>query len=463
MLELNIPQIIAAQRTFFNTGATKELKFRQAQLQLLAKITEENDQRILDALKADLHKPAIEAYGSEILVTLAEIKYTLKHLKNWVKPQKVPTPLSQFPATSYIYTEPLGVVLVISPWNYPFQLAIAPIIGAIAAGNCAIIKPSEYAPHTSALLAEIIGKNFDPAFLTVVEGEVSTSQALLAEKFDHIFFTGGTAVGKIVMAAAAQHLTPVTLELGGKSPAIIDAECDLELAVKRLVWGKFYNAGQTCIAPDYVLVHESVQESVLAKIKQQLQAFYGDQPQQSPDYARVINHRSFDRLIGLMQDLDQTQIVAGGQSDRPSLYIAPTVITLQPQQLDAKIMQEEIFGAILPILSYKDLNEAIALVKSKPRPLALYFFSTNKSHQDRIIKEISFGGGCINDTIMHLSTPELPFGGIGDSGIGNYHGKASFDTFSHRKSILKKSFFFDLKWRYPPYKISFELMKNLVK
>lgn len=458
---MNIPAIVAAQRQFFETGVTKDLKYRVAQLQVLAQAIEKHDQRILDALKADLHKPAIEAYGSEVLVTLAEIKYTLKHLKTWVKPQKVPTPLSQFPATSYVYTEPVGVVLVISPWNYPFQLAIAPIVGAIAAGNCAIIKPSEYAPHTAALLSEIISKNFDPQFLTVIEGEVSTSQALLAEKFDHIFFTGGTAVGKIIMAAAAPHLTPVTLELGGKSPAIIDLECDLDIAIKRIVWGKFYNAGQTCIAPDYLLVPQSTQPLVLTKIKNCLLAFYGEQVQQSPDYARVINHRQFDRLIGLLSDLDESQILLGGRTDRPSLYIEPTVVGIN--SLDLKIMEEEIFGPILPILTYENLDQAITLVKSKPRPLALYFFSTNKPNQDRIIKEISFGGGCINDTIMHLSTPELPFGGIGDSGMGNYHGKASFDTFSHRKSILKKSFLFDLKWRYPPYKISFELMKKLVK
>ncbi len=456
---MNIPQIVRSQRDFFNTGVTKELKFRQAQLKLLAEITEKNDQKILDALKADMQKPAIEAYGSEVLITLAEIKFALKHLKAWTKPQKVPTPLSQFIASSYIYTEPVGVVLIISPWNYPYHLAIAPVIGAIAAGNCAIIKPSEHAPHTSALLAEIIGKYFDPGFLTVVEGEAQSSQALLAEKFDHIFFTGGTEIGKIVMMAAAKQLTPVTLELGGKSPAIIDADCDLDLAAKRMIWGKFYNAGQTCIAPDYLLVQESVKTMVLAKIKHYIQEFYGDNPQKSADYARIINERQFDRLVSLLEN--QTQIIIGGQSDRASLYIAPTVIEINDPR--TKIMEDEIFGPILPVLSYKNLNEAIAFVNSKPKPLALYFFSKNKQNQEQIIQEISFGGGCINDAIMHLSSPELPFGGIGNSGIGSYHGKASFDTFSHRKSILKKSFLFDLKWRYPPYKISFEFMKKILK
>lgn len=455
---MNISEIVQTQRQFFNTGITKELKFRQTQLELLAKITEENDRRILDALKADMQKPEIEAYVSEILIVLAEIKYVLKHLKAWTKPQKVPTPLSQFIASSYIYTEPLGVVLVISPWNYPFQLAIVPIIGAIAAGNCAIIKPSEYAPHTSSLLAELVSKHFDPQFLAVVEGEVEASQALLAEKFDHIFFTGSTEVGKTVMAAAAKHLTPVTLELGGKSPAIIDSDCDLDLAAKRMIWGKFYNAGQTCIAPDYVLVQESVKTIVMDKIKHHIQEFYGDEPQKSPDYARIINHRQFDRLVGL---LDNAQIMTGGNSDRQTLFIAPTVVEVSDR--NSNLMQDEIFGPILPVLAYKDLSEAIAFVNAKPRPLALYFFSKNQQNQDRIIKEISFGGGCINDTIMHLSTPELPFGGIGNSGMGSYHGRASFDTFSHRKSILKKSFLFDLKWRYPPYKISLELMKKLVK
>ncbi len=316
----DIKSKIQSQRQFFNTGITKELKFRLAQLKLLAEITEANDQRILDALKADMQKPAIEAYGSEILLVLSEIKYFLKHLKSWVKPQNVPTPLNQFIASSYIYTEPVGVVLIISPWNYPFQLAIAPLIGAIAAGNCAIIKPSEYAPHTSALLAELVSKHFDPQSIAVVEGEVEASQALLAEKFDHIFFTGGTEVGRIVMGAAAKHLTPVTLELGGKSPAIIDSDCDLDLAAKRMIWGKFYNAGQTCIAPDYALVHESVKSLVLLKIKDYLTEFYGEKPDQSPDYARIISDRQFDRLVGL---LDQnSQIVIGGQSDRTSRYIA---------------------------------------------------------------------------------------------------------------------------------------------
>jgi len=459
---MNIPKIIQNQRQFFSIGATKEFKFRQEQLKLLAEIIETNDQRILDTLKADMQKPAIEAYGSEILIVLSEIKYVLKHLKSWIKPQKVPTPLTQFIASSYIYTEPVGVILIISPWNYPFQLAIAPLIGAIAAGNCAVIKPSEYAPHTSALLAELIGKHFDPQYITVVEGEVEASQALLAEKFDHIFFTGGTEVGRIVMGAAAKHLTPVTLELGGKSPAIIDADCDLDLAVKRMIWGKFFNAGQTCIAPDYVLVHESVKSRVVVKIKHYLQEFYGDQPQTSPDYARIINHRQFDLLMGLLNEIDPAQILIGGQSDRSTLYLAPTIVEIPEQQTTTKLMQEEIFGSILPILTYTDLNEAIAFINAKPRPLALYFFSNNKQHQDRIIKEISFGGGCMNDTIMHLSTPELPFGGIGNSGIGSYHGKASFDTFSHRKSILKKSFLFDLKWRYPPYTISLKWMKKLL-
>ena len=454
---LDVKETIAKQRAFFGTGKTKNVDFRIAQLKRLAQLIKENELQILDAVYADLHKPTIEAFGSEILVTLSEIKYTLKNIKSWVKPKKVGTPLNLFPSSSFIYTEPLGVVLIVAPWNYPFALMMQPLIGSIAAGNCAILKPSEHTPHTSNAIAKIINANFDPNFVITIEGGIETNQALLAEKFDHIFFTGGTAIGKIVMEAAAKHLTPVTLELGGKSPCIVDADCNLETTAKRIVWGKFYNAGQTCVAPDYLLVQKSIKPALIEKLLECVKTFFGEDPQQSADFARIVNHRQFDRLVNL---LDQGKILIGGNSDRDDRFIAPTLIDeISP---DFKVMSEEIFGPILPILEYEQIEDAIAFVNNHPKPLALYFFSNNKQNKEQILQEISFGGGCFNDTIMHLGNPELPFGGVGNSGTGSYHGKATFDTFSHRKSVLKNSFRFDLKWRYPPYKMTLDTLKKFI-
>jgi aldehyde dehydrogenase (NAD+) len=454
---LDIQVAIAKQRTFFATGQTKDYNFRVAQLNKLSQLIKEHEQLILDAVYADLRKPAIEAFGSEVLVTLSEIKFVLKHLKTWMKPKKVGTPINLFPSSSYIYTEPLGVVLIVAPWNYPFALTIQPLIGAIAAGNCAILKPSEHTPHTSQAIAKIINDNFDPNFIIAIEGGIETNQALLAERFDHIFFTGGTAIGKIVMESAAKHLTPVTLELGGKSPCIIDETCDLEITAKRIVWGKFYNAGQTCVAPDYLLVQKNIKSALIEKLVTHVKAFFGENAQTSPDLARIVNDRQFDRLVGL---LDEGKVLIGGNSDKSDRFIAPTLIdAVSP---NSKIMAEEIFGPILPILEYDQLSEAIAFVNAHPKPLALYFFSSNKQNQERIIQETSYGGGCFNDIIMHLGNPELPFGGVGHSGMGSYHGKASFDTFSHRKSVLKNSFRFDLKWRYPPYKMTLESLKKFI-
>jgi len=454
---LDIQDAIAKQRTFFATGQTKDYNFRVAQLNKLTQLIKEHEQLILDAVYADLRKPAIEAFGSEVLVTLSEIKFVLKHLKTWMKPNKVGTPINLFPSSSYIYTEPLGVVLIVAPWNYPFALTIQPLIGAIAAGNCAILKPSEHTPHTSQAIAKIINDNFDPNFIIAIEGGIETNQALLAEKFDHIFFTGGTAIGKIVMEAAAKHLTPVTLELGGKSPCIVDETCDLEITAKRIVWGKFYNAGQTCVAPDYLLVQKNVKSTLVEKLVTHVKAFFGENPQKSPDLARIVNDRQFDRLVGL---LDEGKVLVGGNSDKSDRFIAPTLI--EAVSPNSKIMAEEIFGPILPILEYDQLSEAIAFVNAHPKPLALYFFSSNKQNQERIIQETSYGGGCFNDIIMHLGNPELPFGGVGHSGMGSYHGKASFDTFSHRKSVLKNSFRFDLKWRYPPYTMTLDSLKKFI-
>ena len=454
---LDIQATIAKQRAFFATGKTKDYDFRVDQLNKLSQLIKEHQDSILKAVYDDLHKPAIEVFGSEILILLSEIKYVLKHLKSWMKPKKVGTPINLFPSSSFVYSEPLGLVLIVAPWNYPFALTIHPLIGAIAAGNCAILKPSEHTPHTSNAIAKIINTNFDPDFITAIEGGVEVNQELLVEKFDHIFFTGGTAIGKIVMEAAAKHLTPVTLELGGKSPCIVDADCNLETTAKRIIWGKFYNAGQTCVAPDYLLVQKSIKPALMQKLVECIKTFFGDDPQQSPDFARIVNHGQFDRLVTL---LDQGKILIGGQSDRSDRFIAPTLI--DQVSTNSKVMSEEIFGPILPILEYDQISEAIAFVNSQPKPLALYLFSNDKRKQEKILQEVSFGGGCFNDTIMHLGNPELPFGGVGNSGMGSYHGKASFDIFSHRKSVLKNSFLFDLKWRYPPYTITLETLKKLI-
>lgn len=449
-----IREIISRQRKFLATGKTKEVNFRHEQLQKLKAAIKKSDRAILDALYADLHKPEFEGYF-ELAVT-QDIDYTLKHLKSWVKPKKVKTPLTQFPASACIYPEPLGVVLIIGPWNYPFSLMISPLIGAIAAGNCAILKPSEIAPHTSQILAEIVEATFEPEYIAVVEGGVETSGQLLAEKFDHIFFTGGTRVGKIIMEAAAKHLTPVTLELGGKSPCLVDRDLNLTEAAKRITWGKFINAGQICIAPDYLLVDAAIKTDLLAEIKKCLHNFYGDNPANSRDYARIINSTQFDRLTKLLQD---GEILVGGETIKSDRYIAPTVI--DNVALDAPIMQEEIFGPILPVIEYENLDEALAIINSRPKPLALYIFSRNKDIQQRILQATSSGGVCINDTIMQVGVNELPFGGVGESGIGSYHGMASFDTFSHHKSVLKKSFLLELNWRYAPYKEKVEQLKKM--
>jgi len=454
--QLEVNNLVRQQRNFFSTNQTKDVSFRIEKLKLLKNTILENKEAILNALKSDLNKPRFESYVTELLV-VKEIDYAIKHIKSWTKPQRVATPLEQFPSSALIYPEPRGIVLIVSPWNYPFNLMISPLVGAIAAGNCAILKPSEIALHTSHLLADIFKKNFDTAYIAVVEGDVETSQQLLKEKFDRIFFTGSTAVGKIIMEAAAKHLTPVTLELGGKTPCIVDADVHIERAARRIAWGKFINAGQTCVAPDYLLLDRTIKKDFLDSIKKCIQEFYGDDPAKSPDYARIINKRHFNRLAAFLND---GKIIAGGQTDVENNYIAPTV--MDNVSLNAPVMQEEIFGPILPVIEYNDLTEAISIVNERPKPLALYFFSKNKNHQERVLRETSSGGVCINDTVMHLGVPELPFGGVGDSGMGSYHGKASFDIFSHQKSVLKNSFLMDIKLRYAPYEGKLNLIKLIL-
>jgi aldehyde dehydrogenase (NAD+) len=454
--EISIADIIHKQRTYFNTGQTKDINFRLEQLKTLKQAVTEQKDAIINALKADLNKPEFESYATEIGV-IQEISYAIKHIKTWAKPQKAPVSLQFFPASARIYPEPLGVVLIISPWNYPFQLIISPLVGAIAAGNCAILKPSELTPNTSRLLNEMIKQYFDPAYITVVEGGVQTSQQLLAEKFDHIFFTGGTAVGKIVMEAAAKNLTPVTLELGGKSPCIVDSDINIEHTARRITWGKFINCGQTCIAPDYLLVDKSIKKNLLNELQKCLQEFYGENPARSSDYARIVSKKHFERLANFLKE---GKVRIGGETNPSELYIAPTV--LEDVSLTDSVMQEEIFGPILPVIEYTDITEAINLINSKSKPLALYLFSNNKNLQQQVLQQTSSGGVCINDTVIQVGVSSLPFGGVGDSGIGKYHGKSSFDTFSHYKSILHNPFWLDLKWRYAPYKDKLSTLKRLI-
>ena len=447
--------ILQDQRTFFATGQTKPYEYRLAQLKSLKDAILERQDAIVQAAKDDLGRPEFEGYFE--IGVLAELSYVIKKLKSWMKPEKVGLPIAQLPGSAWVQPEPLGSVLIIGPWNYPFQLVISPLIGAIAAGNCAIIKPSELAPATSKVVADLITSTFSPEYVAVQEGGVETSQALLAQKFDHIFFTGGTRIGQIVMEAAAKHLTPVTLELGGKSPCIVDSDIKLEVAVNRIVWGKFLNAGQTCVAPDYLLVHKDIKPAFVVALKERIQQTYGDDPAQSPDLSRMVGDRQFDRVAGL---LDSGEIVAGGQSDRATRFIAPTV--LDNVEWDAPIMQDEIFGPVLPVLEYENVEDAIALINSKPKPLALYLFTQNKALEAKVLSSTSSGGVCLNDTILHLAIWGMPFGGVGNSGMGAYHGKTSFDTFSHQKSVLKKPFWLDLDWRYPPYASKLEFFKKMI-
>ena len=450
--------ILAGQRQFFNSGRTKDLDFRLENIRRLKKAIIQNEAAILAALRNDLYKPAYEGYLTEIGLVLTEIRFVNRHLRSWVKPRKVRTPYFLWFGSSAIHPEPYGISLIISPWNYPLHLTMLPLIGSIAAGNCTIIKPSEYAPHTAAIISEIIGRHFDSHYVAVIEGDAQASKDLLKNRFDYIFFTGSQTVGKIVMSAAAKNLTPVTLELGGKNPCIVDQDVNIDLAARRIASGKFINGGQTCTAPDYLLVHQSNKQKLLDQIKVYLRKFYGEDPQKSPDYGRIINKRQFDRLAAL---LDKGEKVVGGQTDPDDLYIAPTL--LQDVSWNDPVMQDEIFGPILPVLVFEDLAEVVSTINSRQRPLALYFFSNQRNNYQRIIEEVSFGGGCINDTLAHLINPHLPFGGTGSSGMGGYHGKASFDTFSHQKSIFKKWFNLDLPLRFPPYKNKLSILKNILR
>ena len=456
--QVNIPEVIEKQRKYFNSGATRSYEFRNKQLRILKKLFKENEEAILQALKQDLNKPGFEGYASEIGLVYDEINHTLSHLRLWMEPEKVSTPIVHAPSSSQIINEPRGVSLIIGAWNYPLQLIAAPLIAAMSAGNTAVLKPSELATASAELMENLIAKYFDNEYIAVVNGGVETTTELLKNRYDYIFFTGSTQIGKIIARAAAEHLTPTTLELGGKSPCIIDEKVNLDISARRIVWGKFFNAGQTCVAPDYILVPPALKEKLIERLNHYINKMYGADPRQSEDYARIISERHFDRLVAL---LDGAKVAVGGQSSRDEKYIAPTV--LDDVQPDDKIMQEEIFGPILPILEYEGLDQAIETVKSRPEPLSLYLFSSNSANQKRVLEEIPFGGGCVNNLLVHLSNPNLPFGGRGDSGHGAYHGKYGFDTFSHKKSVMKTPFFPDPPIRYPAYGKKLSLLRWLMR
>jgi aldehyde dehydrogenase (NAD+) len=450
-------ELLKVQRNFFQSGKTKEVSFRIEALTSLGNMLRSHEADLMTSLKKDLNKSEFDTYITEIGILLEEIRFTLKHLQEWTKPRKVKTAFTQIGSKAFIYSEPYGVALIISPWNYPLQLAIAPLIGAIAAGNCAILKPSELTPETSKLIGELINKTFPSEYITVVQGDADTTQSLLKEKFDYIFFTGSVAVGKVIMEAAAKHLTPVTLELGGKSPCIVHHDANLKLAAKRIAWGKFINAGQTCVAPDYLYVHKDIKVEFIKTLKESINELY-EEIVNNGEFTRIVSAHHFNRVTGLIMS---GEILHGGNYSLETLTIEPTV--LGGVTWDDPVMQEEIFGPVLPVLEYDDERSMIHKINDHPKPLALYIFSESNEFQGSILHSISFGGGCINDTVMHLSSPYLPFGGVGDSGIGAYHGRGSFDVFSHQKSILKQTTSFDLPFRYPNRKDALKQIKRFIK
>lgn len=443
---MKIDRLVKLQRNFYDTGKTRPYAFRMNALRRLERTLCRHQKEMECALKKDLNKCGFESYMTETGLVLSELKYAKKHLKNWMKPKKKPTPLSQFHAKSFEALEPLGVVLIIAPWNYPFLLTLAPLIGAVAAGNCCILKPSKDAPAVSKMLRLIIEEAFPPSFAAVVEGGREENQQLLSEKFDHIFFTGSKAVGRIVMEKAAARLTPVTLELGGKSPCIVDSTADFSLAAKRIVFGKLLNSGQTCVAPDYILVHESVKERLVREMVRWIGRMLGEEPILNADYPRMVNAKHYHRVMKLIEG---ETAVCGGYGCRETLKIAPTILT--SVSWESPVMQEEIFGPVFPVISYHKISTATEHIRRMEKPLALYLFTENKRMEQWVLRNISFGGGCINDTVIHLATSHMGFGGVGESGMGSYHGEYGFWTFSHRKSIVKKSTWIDLPIRYHPY------------
>lgn len=440
---VEISQIISEQKRFFDSGKTRDYAFRINCLKKLKTAVLANERIICSALQADLNKPETESYMCEIGIVYDEISFHIKHLKKWMKNKRVKTPIAQFKSRSFISPEPYGVALIISPWNYPVQLCLSPLIGAISAGNCAIIKPSSYSPNVSEVIEKIISQAFSREYVAVVTGGREENELLLNEKFDFIFFTGSVAVGKYVMKKASENLVPLCLELGGKSPVIVEKSANLEISARRICFGKMLNAGQTCVAPDYVLCEKSVKDKFVEYYKKAVLEFFKGE---FSDFPKIINQKHFLRLKNLLVG---EKIIFGGELNENTRFISPTLVEIE--NLNSPLMQEEIFGPILPIITFENLDECIELINFKPKPLALYLFTTDKQTEKRVLNGCSFGGGCINDTIIHLATPHMGFGGVGQSGMGSYHGEQSFKTFSHFRSIVKKSFSFDLKMRYRPY------------
>lgn len=451
-------KLLEEQKTFYKENHTKSYNFRMNQLNVLKEGIRKYESKLLKALYVDLRKPEFEAYTNEVGFVLDSIKHTQKHLKKWMKQKKVKTPIHQLGSKSYIDQIPYGNTLIIGPFNYPFQLLIEPLIGAIAGGNTAILKPSEYTKAVETVLVEMIGELFDPKYIAIVTGEKEVTSELLDMPFDYIFFTGSVAVGKIVMTAAAKRLTPLTLELGGKSPVIVDETAKIDLAAKRIAWGKFLNAGQTCVAPDYIYVHHSVEEAFKIALKKHVSAFYGDCPEKSMDYGRIVSKRHYDRLKTLYEN---SAVYSGGAFNDDTFYIEPTI--LDQVSWSDPIMLDEIFGPILPVLSYENLDDLVDLLKEKDKPLALYVFSESRQNQRMIFSQLSFGGGAINDTISHVASPYLPFGGVHTSGLGVYHGKYSYEAFTHKRSYMKKSTKLDVKLVFPPYGNKIKLAKKFMK
>jgi aldehyde dehydrogenase (NAD+) len=455
---MEVQEIVYRQKEFFKSKKTKDIVFRIASLKRLLEELGKREKDIAKAMYEDFRKPEFESVMTETGIVINELKLAIRKVNSWAKSRYVRPVLVNFPSTNRIYREPYGTVLIMAPWNYPFQLVFSPLIGAIAAGNTVVIKPSEHSAHTSKVVSEIIAAVFDPGHVTVVEGEVAIAARLLRERWDYIFFTGSIAVGKIVAKAAAENLTPATLELGGKNPCIVDETAVIKLAAKRIVWGKFINCGQTCIAPDYVLVHESVLKDFVEECKNEIALIYGENAQQSPDYARIINLHNFEALRQLLAG---EKVLSGGVTDSNDLYFSPTL--LDNPLLDSPVMKHEIFGPILPVISYKTEEELNTIISSYEKSLALYVFSNHVKFIKRIIANHSFGGGTVNDTIVHFANHRLPFGGVGHSGVGAYHGKHSFDTFTFEKGITTRYNWLDLPVRYAPYRDKMKALKFFMK
>ena len=453
-----IDRLLKNQDSFFKSKKTLSIAYRKESLIRLRKAIHAHEEEIIEALYKDLKKPKLEAYASEIGVVLTELNYFIKNIEKLSKPKRVKSALLNFPSKEYIYQDPYGKVLIIAPWNYPFQLTINPMIAAIAAGNCLVCKPSEVSSNTSQLVAKIIAKVFDPEHVSAIEGGVDLTQSLLKQKWEYIFFTGSPSVGKIVMKAAAEQLCPITLELGGKSPVIVNKDAKLKQSAKRIAWGKLFNAGQTCIAPDYIYVHESVKKEFTALLIAEFKLALGEDHQQSKDYARIVNNKHFDRIMAL---IDEEKVVYGGRHNAEENYIEPTL--LNDIDWDSKSMKEEIFGPLLPIMTFTDLNKIIDTINNQDKPLAAYYFGETKKDQETFLKQLYFGGGCINDTVIHVAGKSLPFGGVGTSGIGSYHGAKSFECFSHQKGIVKRGTWIDVPIRYAPYTSKLPFIKKLFK